>query len=389
MASTLPNPADCCVVCCENETVEVPGPAGADGSNGAAGTNGVNAFTTTGENFNMPAEGADTASLLVGNSQWMVPTQIVYVQNAGWMEVRSKADSTHVVLRNIENTASERYTDNVAPGTLITSGSTISPGGLQGVNGSDGSNGAAGTNGTNAFTATTADFTQPAELATVNIEVGTSLWAAIGQNVFVEGGGYYVVTAVPDSTHITIRNLEDSSTGAYPDNTAPASNIAFPKDVSPAGIQGPIQNTTNKVVAITYQPAIGDPSPTMAFGAWTTYDLDTLNDPDGIATLVANQFTLEAGRYAVMGAFTIDNCQIRFRIYETVGLSTVLTSLNGTTDQPMILPMFGAIDVGGGNVFELQYYATNPPGTGTFGAPTTVPALDEAYASLFFTRLEA
>lgn len=244
MASTLPNPSDCCLPSCDGtETVEVPGPAGADGANGANGADGINAFTTITDAFNMPAEGADTASLLVGNSQWMTPNQIVYVSNAGWMEVRSKADSTHVVLRNIENTASARYTDNVPPATPVAGGQSVSPGGLQGVNGVDGSNGAAGTNGVNAFTATTADFTQPAELATVNVEVANSTWVSIGQILFVQGGGHYEVTAVPDSTHVTLKNLEDTANDAYPGNTAPAANITFPKTVSPAGLQGPVGAT--------------------------------------------------------------------------------------------------------------------------------------------------
>lgn len=381
MASTLPNPADCCVVCCENETVEVPGPAGAAGSNGTNGTDGIDAFTTTVDAFNMPNVGADTASLEVANSEWMVPTQIVYVSNAGYMQVRSKADGTHVVLRNMG------YTGNTAPGNPVAGGQTVSPGGLAGI---DGSNGAAGTNGTdgiNAYTATTVDFTQPAELATVTIDVGTSAWVAIGQIVYVNGGGYYEVTATPSATKITIKNLEDSTTGAYSGNTAPATNIAFPVDVSPAGLQGPVQNTTNGVVAITYQPAAGNGGPAMVFGAWTQFPLDTLDDPDGLATLVANQFTLEPGRYSVVGFIPIFSAKARLRIYDVNAAGTYLTSLNCVATSNNVAPIVGAIDVPAGTLFEIDYYAIDIAG-GTFGGSTGVPVIDEAYCSLFFTRLE-
>lgn len=112
----------------------VPGPPGLDGDDGGAGVNGINAFTTTTANFNMPAEGADV-SVSVLDSRWAVPTQKVYVAGAGYMEVRSKPTSTSIVLRNVENTASALYLENVAPGTLIVSGASISPAGIQGPEG--------------------------------------------------------------------------------------------------------------------------------------------------------------------------------------------------------------------------------------------------------------
>lgn len=126
---------------CSAVIVAVPGPPGADGVNGAAGAAGVNAYTTTTAVFVMPAEGADVTVSVV-NSTWMTANQKVYVQNAGYMEVRSKASSTSVVLRNVEATATSEYTENVAPTTNIASGSSISPAGIQGPAGTDGSSGA-------------------------------------------------------------------------------------------------------------------------------------------------------------------------------------------------------------------------------------------------------
>jgi hypothetical protein len=64
--------------------------------------------------------------------------------------------------------------------------------------------------------------------STVNVEVAVSAWAAVGQNVFIVGGGHYEVTAVPDATHITVKNLDTN-------NQDPGDTIASPAKVSPSG----------------------------------------------------------------------------------------------------------------------------------------------------------
>ena len=69
----------------------------------------------------------------VENSSWMTPGQYVYVEFAGTFQVVSTPDSTHAVLRNLQNCgASSTYFDNAPPGTPIPSGSRISPAGQQG-----------------------------------------------------------------------------------------------------------------------------------------------------------------------------------------------------------------------------------------------------------------
>ena len=76
--------------------------------------------------------------------------------------------------------------------------------GPQGEPGADGTN---GTDGLNAFTDLTAAFTQPGVSASAVAEVTNSDWAVVGQDAFLEGGGYYNVIAVADSTHVEIENL--------------------------------------------------------------------------------------------------------------------------------------------------------------------------------------
>jgi hypothetical protein len=112
---------------------------------------------------------------------------------------------------------------------------------IQGPPGQTGSNGTDGARGISAFCITTAQFRVPASGASVTAAVGNHLgitWAdwtvpfAIGQAVYVEGGGYFEVTARPSSTQVTLKNL------GYTGNQPAATIVAANKRVSPAGIQG-------------------------------------------------------------------------------------------------------------------------------------------------------
>lgn len=109
----------------------IPGPQGPAGTNGTNGTNGNNAYTTTTADFTMPAEGANV-TVTVGNTDWMVSGQVLYVQGAGYMSVQSVPSSTSVALQNIESTSTRAYQSNVAPGTIIAGGARVAPGGIQG-----------------------------------------------------------------------------------------------------------------------------------------------------------------------------------------------------------------------------------------------------------------
>ena len=112
---------------------------------------------------------------------------------------------------------------------------TSAPPGATGAAGADGSDGSAGTN---AYTATTADFTMPAEGASVTVAVGSSAWATVGQVVYVAGAGHFSVASKPTSTQLQITNLKVTATGVYASNAAPASVIGSGATVSPAGLQG-------------------------------------------------------------------------------------------------------------------------------------------------------
>lgn len=109
------------------------------------------------------------------------------------------------------------------------------PAGVNGV-GTPGTN---GTNGLNAFTTTSTGFNQPAEGATINIVIGNSQWIASGQILHVTGGGDYLVTAIPDASHVTLQNLGNTAAGLYLGNVAPGVLVPAGSKVSASGLQGP------------------------------------------------------------------------------------------------------------------------------------------------------
>lgn len=143
MSDILPGQVECCdddTPCCE-ETIQVPGPAGENGENGENGTDGVNAYTALTAGFTMPAELANVTAA-VGSSVWMTVGQVLFIENAGHMEVVSKPTSTSVSLKNLEDSSTGEYDTNAAPATAIANASTISPAGMEGPSGSQ--TGAAG-----------------------------------------------------------------------------------------------------------------------------------------------------------------------------------------------------------------------------------------------------
>ena len=135
MPSMLPESNACCTPCEDVPTVQIPGAQGPAGADGADGVDGVNAFTVTTANFTMPAEQAVVANVQVESSEWMTVGQILFIQSAGWMKVDAKPSDVLVDLFNLEDTATSAYTENAAPATVISSGVTVSPGGLQGPDG--------------------------------------------------------------------------------------------------------------------------------------------------------------------------------------------------------------------------------------------------------------
>lgn len=112
----------CCGCPDVTEIVEIPGVQGINGTNGTDGSPGIDAFSLTSTIFTVPAKGA-TVTVFMDSSEWMTPSQVVYITNAGYFSVVSKAGTTSALLTYLNINA------NVAAGNAIAANSTVSPAG--------------------------------------------------------------------------------------------------------------------------------------------------------------------------------------------------------------------------------------------------------------------
>ena len=103
------------------------------------------------------------------------------------------------------------------------------PPGPQGPKGDTGV-GLPGADGVDAFSILAAAFAQPGSSGDVTITINSSEWLAIGQNVYLENGGYYRVIALPSTTSAVLRNLGVST------NAAALSVIPAGSKLSAAGV---------------------------------------------------------------------------------------------------------------------------------------------------------
>ena len=129
MPNTIPGVTDCCSVCDDVTTSQVPGPAGADGANGTNGADGINAFTTTTAQFVQPAINSNVTVATV-DSLWCVVGQKIFISVGGYYDVVSVAGTgLSVTVKNLG------YTGNAAPTTVIATSQGVSPGGIKGTDG--------------------------------------------------------------------------------------------------------------------------------------------------------------------------------------------------------------------------------------------------------------
>lgn len=84
------------------------------------------------------------------------------------------------------------------------------PAGTPGPPGPNGGPGANGVNGLNAYTTVTSSFTQPdigSGALAVTVPVGTTAWMTAGQIIYIQTGGYYVVSSIVDATDVAVVSL--------------------------------------------------------------------------------------------------------------------------------------------------------------------------------------
>jgi hypothetical protein len=135
-----------------------------------------------------PADSTTQVTVTAGNVSFLFAGADVLMQNAGTLRVFA-TPSPGVQTVQLVNRGTF---GNATPGSSIPIGSIFAP---------------AGAPGQPAFTTTTG-FTMPTQdgATTVNPLVGNSTWMAVGQLLFIATAGWLKVTAIPDTTHVTLVN---------------------------------------------------------------------------------------------------------------------------------------------------------------------------------------
>lgn len=202
------------------------------------------------------------------------------------------SSSTNVPSNAVYDPVEQIWKSLLAPDGVLTVGDSVvtspSSGGCGGgsVPGPQGTPGTPGTPGVgiNAYTTVLTGFTVPAISSTVPVVVGSTLWMAIGQPVFIATAGVYLVSGITDANDVVITNL------GYAGNAVAGTIIAPANKITPTGLIGPDGAAGGGVTSVALSaPSVltvsGSPittSGTLAFD-WATGQLQNrvLASPNG------------------------------------------------------------------------------------------------------------
>jgi hypothetical protein len=146
-----------------------------------------------------------------------------------------------------------------------------------------------------------------------------------------------------------------SLSGTYPDPTLAAGTLLF-----------------DAYAILTDEKAANTDGGTATTGDWRTRTLNTEVDPDGIVTLAANQFTLQAGTYLIRAsapAHVVNRHKTKIRNITAgsdaiIGMSMYADSANGVTSTSSLV---GRVTVAVATAFELQHRVETTANTVGFG----------------------
>jgi hypothetical protein len=179
--------------------------------NGRQGTNGQNCCAVTQYSFLVPTVG-NTVTVPVNYSGCFNLGEYVITSGPANFLITALPSSTQMTLQFLGNT------NDVLPGTTVSSGSAIGPAGKQGIN---------------SFTTLSAQITIPAVGSTVTALVGSSQWMANGQKVVISGPATFQVTGAPVApfTSVVLTFL------GYVGDLSPGNTLPNNSTVSPSGTQ--------------------------------------------------------------------------------------------------------------------------------------------------------
>jgi len=234
----------------------IVGLTGEKGDTGDTGEDGIDGYTYTSSVFSVPLPECPVVQFSVEDPDVIPDGAYVFVAGAGWFSIVSRTGSLLMC----------QLIQGISPsGTSIAAGSFVAisgPEGPQGVKGPKGDQGlkgdkgnqglpgAAGVAGESAKTETQASFIQPTVGTTVLVSVVNSAFFVSNMVVYVEGGGYYNVTAISPGS-LTLTNL-----GIAGINAAPAVSVPDGSFVISAGFS-PIVSSDEEVGSGTVNAPIG------------------------------------------------------------------------------------------------------------------------------------
>jgi hypothetical protein len=131
----------------------------------------------------------------------------------------------------------------------------------------------------------------------------------------------------------------------------------------------------------------------MTIGAWRTRVLNAENDPSGIVTLAANQFTLAAGTYfinALLNAYRVNSNTSRLQNI-TDGSTTLLgtgeMATNHSNASSTKSSIMGTFTIAGAKAFECQQRCETTNATDGFGRAIGGWGVDEIHAVVQLIKL--
>jgi hypothetical protein len=199
------------------------GPTGPTGSVGPQGPpGGASAYTTLTSSFTMPAvNGSAVANVASGTANAFNLGGIVYISPIGYLGVTAiNTGANQLTLQNLG------YSVNQAPGSVATSGTTVTATGPQGPQGPQGASGPTGPQGTAGNTGPTGPTGATGTAATIS--VGTTSTISPGSNATVTNSG-------SSSAAVFNFGIPQGITGAQ----GPAGATGSVGPQGPQGIQGP------------------------------------------------------------------------------------------------------------------------------------------------------
>lgn len=191
---------------------------------------------------------------------------------------------------------------------------------VPGVEGDPGADGAAGTDGVNAYTQTTADFTVPAINSNVTVSVANSTWIVVGQEIFIEDAGYFVVVSKGSTTSVTLTYSD------YDINTNAGNNVATGSGVGPGGTQItsvlPIAlGGTSAITATLARAALGVGGDSLSvYAAGSAYQLTNTSALLNFGTTDPSLTITSAGVWLILSRARIDYTGATFAAVRTGAL---------------------------------------------------------------------